>query len=99
MILVECGGVEAEMFPNLQEVASVELGLETIPVSSPDHAAKYLTQMVNIKYSTVHVHNYLACCKGEECMCESSWVWWSSTSTRGPGPVANSPVSTENWSS
>ena len=34
-------------FPNLQEVARVELGLETFPVSSPDHAAKYLTQMVH----------------------------------------------------
>lgn len=55
MVLVECGGVEAEGFPNLQEVASVELGLETIPVSSPDHAAKYLTQMVH-QIFTVHFH-------------------------------------------
>ena len=67
MVLVECGGVEAEGFPNLQEVASVELGLETIPVSSPDHAAKYLTQMVHqIFYCSLPY--YLAYCKGEDCV-------------------------------
>lgn len=49
MVLVECGGVEAKCFPHLQQVASVELGLETVPVTSPDHAAKYLKQVVSIK--------------------------------------------------
>ena len=47
VVMVECGGVQGESFPALQEVASVELGLETIPVSSPDQAARYLAQMVS----------------------------------------------------
>ena len=47
VVLVECGGVSAESFPPLQQAASVELSLQTIPVSSPDHAAKYIAQMVS----------------------------------------------------
>ena len=39
--------MQGESFPALQEVASVELGLETIPLSSPDQAARYLAQMVS----------------------------------------------------
>ena len=43
--MVECSGVEAECFLALQ-AAGLELSLQTIPVSSPDHAAKYIVQMV-----------------------------------------------------
>ena len=46
VVFVMCGSVQADLYPELQQVSSVELGLQTIPVSSPDQAAKYITQMV-----------------------------------------------------
>ena len=45
VVFVMCGSVQADLYPELQ-VSSVELGLQTIPVSSPDQAAKYIAQMV-----------------------------------------------------
>ena len=55
---MDCGGVQAEGFPALQEVAGVELRLETIPVSSPDQAARYLAQMVR-PYPKLSICNQL----------------------------------------
>lgn len=46
VVLVESGGVQGESYPPLQSVACLELGLQTIPVTSPDHAARYITEMV-----------------------------------------------------
>ena len=54
VVLAECGGVASPSFPPLQLLAAVQLGLQTIPVSSPDHAATYLSQLVS--YTNTHTH-------------------------------------------
>ena len=60
--------MRAESYPPLQNTASLELGLQTIPVTSPDHAARYITELVS-EFTVNVFHSVCVCVHACVCVC------------------------------